>query len=147
MSDTDEHRKDSELQAAVGPPDPELESLIAPQGYDPTLVDDIATMESPAQQRRQGIRFLIIMLLVLAIGFWFCTPADLVVPSNWADSAPYGLDERPSVPSDKFLKEIMPKTVTNASICPRRRSTCAYGSWPTSTGSGSSSRTRGALVI
>jgi hypothetical protein len=51
------------------------------------------------------------MLLVLAIGFWFCTPADLVVPSNWADSAPYGLDERPPVPSDKFLKEIVPKTV------------------------------------
>lgn len=111
MSDTNERRKDSELQAALGPPDPELESLVAPQGYDPNLVDDIAMMESPAQQRRQGIRFLIIMLLILAIGFWFCTPADLIVPANLTDPAPYGLDERPAVPTNKFLKDIVPKTV------------------------------------
>ena len=111
MAEMPERRKDSEVQAAEGPADPELESLIAPQGYDPTLVDDIATMQTPAQQRRSSIRFLIIMLIIAGIGFWFCTPADLVVPDNLDDPAPLGIDSRPAVPSDKFLRAVVPKTV------------------------------------
>ena len=43
MSETNGRPKDSEVQAAEGQPDPELESLIAPQGYDPELVDEVAT--------------------------------------------------------------------------------------------------------
>ena len=50
MMDTNGRPKDSEIQAAEGPPDPELESLIAPQGYSPELVDEVATMETPRQQ-------------------------------------------------------------------------------------------------
>ncbi len=60
---TDNPRKDSEIQAAEGAADPELESLIAPQGYDADLVDDVATMETPAQQRKKAIRFLFYMFL------------------------------------------------------------------------------------
>ena len=116
MTDTNGRRKDSDVQAAAGPPDPELESLIAPQGYDPDLVDDIATMESPSQQRRQGIKFLLIMVVILAIGFYFCTPANLIIPSNLDDPAPYGLDGRPTVPTDKFLEDVFPKTISNFTL-------------------------------
>lgn len=107
------HRKDSETQAAVGPPDPELESLIAPQGYDPELVDDVATLETPAQQRRKAIRFLIISLILLAIGFWFCTPRNLVIPANLDDPAPFGIYDRPLPPSNKFLEDVIPRNVGN----------------------------------
>ena len=109
MSVTNGRRKDSEVQAAAGPPDPELESLIAPQGYDPELVDDVATMETPTEQRRKAIRFMLIMVGLAAIGFWFCTPADLVVPE--LPPAPYGIYERPVPPANKFLKDTLPKTI------------------------------------
>ncbi len=109
MSDTNNRRKESEIQAAAGPPDPELESLIAPQGYDPELVDDVATMETPAQQRGKAIRFLIGMLVLMAILFWFCTPADLVIPE--LPPSPHNIHERPLPPSDKFLRNTLPKTV------------------------------------
>ncbi len=108
---TDNRRKDSEIQSAEGPPDPELESLIAPQGYDPALVDDVATMETPQQQRNQAIRFMIAMLLLVGVGVWFCTPADLVIPKNIDQPAPFGLDDRPPVPTDKFLKDVVPRSV------------------------------------
>lgn len=111
MSESNLPRKDSELQSAEGPPDPELESLIAPQGYDPELVDEVATMETPAQQRGQAIRFMIIMLILLGVGFWFCTPADLVVPTNLDDPIPYNIVDRPSVPTDKFLRDVPPRQV------------------------------------
>jgi hypothetical protein len=111
MSETNGRRKDSELQAALGPADPELDSLIAPQGYDPELVDDVATMETPAQQRNKAIRFLIVSLILIGIGFWLCTPADLVVPEF--DPAPYGLDQRPLPPANKFLEDVIPRTVGN----------------------------------
>jgi hypothetical protein len=101
--------KDSEIQAADGPPDPELESLIAPQGYDPELVDEVATLETPAQQRRRAIRFLIGSLILVAIGFWFCTPTDLVIPD--LPPLPYNLATRPTPPSNKFLEDTLPKTV------------------------------------
>ena len=65
MSEETPRPKDSELQAAEGPPDPELDSLIAPQGYSAEEVDDIATMQTPAQQRRSAIRFLVIMIIIL----------------------------------------------------------------------------------
>jgi len=109
MSSSNGRPKDSEVQAAAGPADPELESLIAPQGYDPALVDDIATLETPADQRRKAIKFMIFGLIVLAIGFWFCTPANLVVPD--LPSMPYQIDQRATPPTNKFLEDTIPRTV------------------------------------
>ncbi len=109
MPETNGCRKDSELQAAVGPPDPELESLIAPQGYKAELVDEVATMETPAQQRGKAIRFMIISLLVAAIAFWLCTPSNLTIPKF--SPAPYGLDKRPPPPANKFLEHAIPNQV------------------------------------
>jgi hypothetical protein len=107
MSASNGRRKDSEIQAAEGPPDPELESLIAPQGYDPELVDDVATLETPVQQRNQAIRFMIISLILVAIGFWFCSPANLIVPNF--SQAPYDIDQRPTPPQNKFLEDAIPR--------------------------------------
>jgi hypothetical protein len=101
--------KDSDVQAAEGPPDPELESLIAPQGYDPELVDEVATLETPAEQRRKAIKFMIFGLIVLAIGFWFCTPANLIVPE--LSSLPYNIDRRPTPPANKFLEDAIPRSL------------------------------------
>lgn len=109
MPETNGRRKDSELQAALGPADPELESLIAPQGYAPELVDEVATLETPAQQRNKAIRFMLIAVALVAIGFWLCTPANLVIPKF--DEPPYGINERPTPPLDKFLEEAIPRTV------------------------------------
>ena len=109
MSSSNGRPKDSELQKAEGSPDPELESLIAPQGYEPGLVDDVATMETPAQQRRKAIKFMIFALIVLAISFWFCTPANLVVPQ--LSPMPFNIDQRPTPPGNKFLEDAMPRTV------------------------------------
>ena len=111
MPSSNGQRKESEIQAAAGPPDPELESLVAPQGYDPELVDDVASMETPAQQRRKAIRFGIVMLVLIAIGFWFCTPANLVIPT--LPDSPLGIHDRPLPPQDKFLKAAVPRTVGN----------------------------------
>jgi len=111
MSDQIDRRKDSELQSAEGPPDPELESLIAPQGYDPDFVDEIATMESLAVQRRKGIRFVLMLIIVVGIGFWFCTPSDFVAPENLDEPAPFGIDTRPTIPTNKFLKNMVPQTI------------------------------------
>lgn len=108
---TNGHRKESQVQAAEGPPDPELESLIAPQGYNPEMVDDVATLETPAQQRWSAIKFMVVMLVLLAIGFWLCLPADLVVPEH--PTAPYGIHQRPLPSSNKFVKDVIPKTVGN----------------------------------
>lgn len=106
---TNGRRKESEVQAAEGPADPELESLIAPQGYNPELVDEVANMETPADQRRKAIRFMLWMLALVAIGFWLCTPADLVVPE--LPTAPYGIHQRPQPPANKFLKDTLPQTI------------------------------------
>jgi len=106
---TNGRRKDSEIQAADGPPDPELESLIAPQGYDPELVDDVATLETPAQQQRSAIKFFVIMVALAAVGFWLCTPADLVIPEPV--EPPYGIDQRPLPPANKFLENAIPRIV------------------------------------
>jgi hypothetical protein len=111
MPDTNGRPKDSEMQAAEGPPDPELESLIAPQGYSAELVDEVATMQTPAQQRRAAIRFMIVSIILLVIVFWFCTPANLVIPTGINDPAPYGIDDRPTPPTNKFLEDAMPRTV------------------------------------
>ncbi|MBI1877494.1 MAG: hypothetical protein HYR94_04565 [Chloroflexi bacterium] len=111
MSDTNGRPKDSEVQATQGPPDPELESLIAPQGYSPELVDEVATMQTPAQQRRAAIRFMIVSIILIAIGFWFCTPANLVIPTGLNDPAPYGIDDRPTPPTNKFLEDAMPRAI------------------------------------
>ena len=104
-------RKDSEIQATEGPPDPELDSLIAPQGYDAELVDDVATMQTPAQQRRSALKFFIFLVIILAIAFWLCTPANFVAPD--LQPAPYSIHERPLPPSDKFLSDAIPRTVGN----------------------------------
>lgn len=109
MTQTNGRRKDSELQSALGPPDPELESLIAPQGYDPELVDEVATMETPNQQRNKAIKFGLITLAILAVAFWLCTPADLVIPD--LSPAPYGIADRSPPPANKFLIDTVPKTV------------------------------------
>ncbi len=103
-------RRDSDIQAAEGATDPDLESLIAPQGYAPEFVDDVTTMETPAEQRRKAIRFAIISLVILAAGFWLCTPANLVIP-DLSSPAPYGVDRRPTPPTNKFLEDILPPTV------------------------------------
>jgi hypothetical protein len=113
MSQTNGRRKDSEVQSAEGSPDPELDSLIAPQGYDPDLVDQVATLETPAQQRNKAIRFMLISIVLLAIAFWLCTPANLIIPTNLNDPAPYGLDDRPTPPTNKFLEDAMPRQVGN----------------------------------
>ncbi len=111
MSETNGRSKDSDIQAAIGPADPELESLIAPQGYSSELVDEVATLETPAQQRRQAIRFMIGSLILLALAFWFCTPANLVIPAGINEPAPYSIDRRPTPPANKFLEDVMPRTV------------------------------------
>jgi hypothetical protein len=111
MPDTNGRSKDSDLQAAEGPPDPELESLVAPQGYSPELVDEVATMQTPAQQRRAAIRFMIVSIILIAVGFWFCTPANLVIPAGLNDPAPYAIDRRPTPPANKFLEDAMPRAV------------------------------------
>jgi hypothetical protein len=111
MSETNGRPKDSEVQSATGPADPELESLIAPQGYDPTLVDEVATLQTPAQQRNAAIRFGIVSLILLALAFWFCTPTNLVIPAGLNDPAPFDVDKRPPPPTDKFLEDAMPRTV------------------------------------
>lgn len=112
-------RKDSEIQAAEGAADPELESLIAPQGYSAELVDDVAMMESPAQRRRSALRFLIIMLILGAVLFWLCTPADTVAPKFPA--APFGLHNRPPVPTDKFLENVLPRMVGDFDLVDLRK--------------------------
>jgi hypothetical protein len=109
MMDTNGRPKDSEVQAAEGPPDPELESLIAPQGYSPELVDEVATMETPGQQWRSAVRFLVIMGLLLVVLFWFCTPANLVIPE--LPPAPHNIFDRPTPPSDKFAEDLLPQEV------------------------------------
>jgi hypothetical protein len=111
MPDTNGRSKDSDLQAAEGPPDPELESLVAPQGYSPELVDEVATTQTPAQQRRAAIRFMIVSIILIAVGFWFCTPANLVIPAGLNDPAPYAIDRRPTPPANKFLEDAMPRAV------------------------------------
>jgi len=119
MPDSNQRRKDSEIQAAEGPPDPELESLIAPQGYDPNLVDEVAMLETPAQQRRKAIKFLIYSLIALGIGFWFCTPANLVVPE--LPPMPYNLSLRPTPPTNKFLEDTLPQTVGDFKLVDRAK--------------------------
>lgn len=120
MTTTDgSRRKDSQLQAAEGAADPELESLIAPQGYSAELVDDVATMETPAQRRRSAFRFLILMLILGAVLFWLCTPADTVAPQF--PTAPFGLHDRPPVPTDKFLEDVLPRTVGGFSLVDLRK--------------------------
>ncbi|RME76966.1 MAG: hypothetical protein D6784_04685 [Chloroflexi bacterium] len=109
MPDSNGRPKDSEIQAASGPPDPELDSLVAPQGYDPDLVDEIVNLETPAQQRRKAIKFLLYSILFLALVFWFCTPANLVVPE--LSPMPYGIDQRPTPPPNKFLEDAIPRQV------------------------------------
>jgi hypothetical protein len=113
MAEENERPKDSQLQAADGPSDPELPSLIAPQGYDPDLVDSVATLQTPAQQRNAAIRFMIFSLIAVAIAFWLCTPANLVIPLGLDEPRPYGLDARPTPPTNKFLDDAMPRTVDN----------------------------------
>jgi hypothetical protein len=49
------------------------------------------------------------MFILVAILFWFCTPADLVVPD--LPDAPYNIHERPLPPQDKFLENVVPQTV------------------------------------
>ncbi len=111
MPETNGRPKDSETQSALGPVDPELESLIAPQGYNPDMVDEVATLQTPAQQRNAAIRFGIISLILLALGFWFCTPANFVKPVGLDDPVPFEVDKRPTPPTDKFLEDTFPQTV------------------------------------
>lgn len=111
MSETNGRPKDSEVQSALGPADPELDSLIAPQGYNPDMVDEVATLETPAQQRNSAIRFGIISLILLAIGFWFCTPANFVKPVGVDEPAPFDVDKRLTPPTNKYLEDTFPQTV------------------------------------
>jgi hypothetical protein len=114
MSATNGRPKNSEIQAAEGPPDPELESLIAPQGYDPELVDEVAALETPTQQRNRAILFMLISLIIVSIGFWFCTPANLIVPQ--LSKRPYNIDQRPAPPRNKFLEDTIPRTLDDFTL-------------------------------
>ena len=44
--------KETETQATTDPVPAEFDSAIAPQGYEPELVEEIADMETPGQKRR-----------------------------------------------------------------------------------------------
>jgi hypothetical protein len=49
------------------------------------------------------------MIILVAIGFWFCTPADMEVPD--LPEAPFNVHNRPLPPADKFLEDAIPAAV------------------------------------
>jgi hypothetical protein len=111
MPDGNGRRRESDIRSTTDPVPPEWESSIAPQGYEPEMVDDIAAMETPAQQRRGLVRWLVITLLLFAATFFFCIPRNAELPTG--DPPPYNISQRPRPPTDVFVKDMIPKTVEN----------------------------------
>ena len=104
-----DYPKETETQATVGPIPEEFDSPIAPQGYDPELVEGIAEMESPAQKRRKAIRYVIYTTLLIIGMAIFCIPRDAERPPDIP--IPYELEERPLPSSRLFLRQVAPAAV------------------------------------
>lgn len=104
-----QYPKETETQATNSPVPEDFDSPIAPQGYEPELVEEIADMETPQQKRRKVVRYLIwTVLLIVGISF-FCIPRGAEKPNDLL--IPYGLEERPLPASNLFLRQIAPKTL------------------------------------
>lgn len=101
--------RESDIRATTDPPEPEWESSIAPQGYAPELVDEIAEMETPGQQRRKVIRWAIFTLLLIVATIWLCIPRNADLPTG--DPAPYNIGQRPRPPMYIHLTDLVPETV------------------------------------
>ncbi|MFQ5575801.1 MAG: hypothetical protein ACE5G8_02305, partial [Anaerolineae bacterium] len=103
-------RKESEVQATTDPIPAELDSPIAPQGYQADFVTDIANLENPAQKRAGAIRLLLFGLLMVALVLWPCPiPNPQELPGD--APIPYGIERRPLPPTDLFLEQIAPKSL------------------------------------
>jgi len=111
MADNGNYRKEAETQATTDPAPEEFDSNIAPQGYEPQLVQEIADLETPPQKRRKAIRYLIWAALLLLIATYFCTPRNVERPNDIP--IPYGLENRPLPSSDLFLYQIAPQSLGN----------------------------------
>jgi hypothetical protein len=109
MANDRKYRKETETQATSDPIPEEFDSAIAPQGYEPELVEDIADMETPEEKRRKAIRYLIWTALLLILATYFCLPRGLERPNDI--SIPYGLENRPLPSSELFLYQIAPKSL------------------------------------
>ncbi|MFQ5613509.1 MAG: hypothetical protein ACE5H9_15400 [Anaerolineae bacterium] len=109
MTDDNGPTRQSDIRSTTDPIPEEWESNIAPQGYEPEMVDDIADMEPPARQRRSAIRWGIATVLLIFATFFFCIPRNAERPND--EPAPFNLDQRPRPPADVFLKDLPPQTV------------------------------------
>ena len=111
MSNDTNYPKETETQATVDPVPAEFDSAIAPQGYEPELVEEIADMETPGQKRRKTIRGIIGTVLVIVATIYFCAPDEAALPPDIP--IPYGIESRELPPDDLFLYQIAPKTLGN----------------------------------
>ena len=103
------YRKETETQATSDPYPEDFDSPIAPQGYDPELVEEIADMETAHQKRRKAIWYLIWTVAIMAAATFFCLPIDEDPPPDIP--IPYNLEARPQPASDLFLRQIAPKQI------------------------------------
>jgi hypothetical protein len=103
------YRKETETQATTDPVPEDFDSSIAPQGYDPDLVEEIADMETAHQKRRKAIWYLIWTVVIMAAATFFCLPLDEEPPPDVP--IPYNLEARPQPASDLFLRQIAPKQI------------------------------------
>jgi hypothetical protein len=62
---------------------------------------------------------MIYALLILAVLFWLCTPANLIIPE--LPDAPYNIHHRPPPPQDKFLKDAVPKSLNGFTLVDLRQ--------------------------
>ena len=109
MSKDPNYPKETETQATIDPIPVEFDSAIAPQGYDPELVEEIADMETPGQKRRKVIRGLIGTVLLIVATLYFCAPDQSELPPDIP--IPYGLESRELPRKDLFLYQIAPLAV------------------------------------
>jgi hypothetical protein len=109
MSNRRDYLKETETQATSSPVPEEFDSPIAPQGYAPDLVEDIADMETPQQKRGKAIRYLIWTVLLIIATIFFCLPRNAELPSDVP--IPYNLEARPLPAANLFLYQIAPKTL------------------------------------
>ena len=109
MANERQYPKETETQATNSPVPEEFDSAIAPQGYEPELVEEIADMETPQQKRRKAFRYLIWTALFMVGAIYFCIPRGVERPNDIP--IPYGLEDRPLPASTLFLRQIAPKTL------------------------------------
>ena len=102
-----EYPKETETQATVDPVPAEFDSAIAPQGYEPELVEEIADMETPAQKRRKAVRYLIWTAILFVGAIYMCRPSADELPNDIP--IPYELASRPLPPADIFLRQVAPR--------------------------------------